>query len=196
MNFLSYGEGRTTSWRHRRSIPLCKDVINRGVGDVLGIASQLQALGAQHILVPGVPDLGLTPYFEGKGPIAAATATAYTDAFNAQLVAGLPAGVWYYDTAGLLRSIVADPSAYGFTNVTTPCFDGVATVCADPEDYLFWDDFHPTTAGHAIIAEAFDRAVPEPSSMVLLLTSCALGIAARKRWTRNPDQRPSTRTSG
>ncbi len=29
-----------------------------------------KSLGAQHILVPGIPDLGATPYFAGLGPLA------------------------------------------------------------------------------------------------------------------------------
>jgi phospholipase/lecithinase/hemolysin len=99
---------------------------------------------------------------------------------NAELSATLPAGAIFYNTADLLRAIVANPAAYGLTNATDPCFNGV-TVCANPGQYLFWDDFHPTTAADAIAAKAFASAVPEPSSIVLLLTACALGIGSRKR---------------
>lgn len=42
-------------------------VIARGVSDLVGIVTTLQGLGAQHILVPGMPDLGLTPFFESLG---------------------------------------------------------------------------------------------------------------------------------
>ena len=157
-----------------------QDIVNRAVSNIDGMVASLQGLGAQHILVPGVPDLGLTPFFAGLGPLAAAQATAFSDLFNAELSATLPAGAIFYNTADLLHDIVANPAAYGFTNVTDPCFDGV-TVCANPGQYLFWDDFHPTTATDAIVAKAFAGAVPEPSSIVLLLTACALGIGARKR---------------
>jgi len=143
-------------------------VVARGVGNLLGIVSTLQVLGAQHILVPGMPDLGLTPYFAGLGPLAAAQASAVTDAFNAALYAGLPSGVQYYDTAALLRSIVANSAAFGLTNVTDACFTG-GTVCADPSQYLFWDDFHPTTAGHSIVASGFEQTVPEPGTISVLV---------------------------
>jgi cholinesterase len=154
--------------------------INQSVGDIVGIVNTLIVLGAQHILVPGMPDLGLTPSFEALGPVAAAQATLFSNLFNAALAASLPAGATFFDTAALMRGIVGDPGAYGLSNVTDPCFNGV-TVCANPDQYLFWDDFHPTTAANAIAAKAFASDVPEPSSVVLLLTACALGIGSRKR---------------
>ena len=148
--------------------------------NVDAIVAALESDGAQHILVPGLPDLGLTPDYYGN-PLA----TAYTDAFNAALVAGLPPGATYYDTANLLDEVVADPAAYGFTNVTTPCFNGT-TVCSDPNQYLFWDGFHPTTAADTILAEQFEQAAstPEPSSVLLLATGLAMGVVmvvARRR---------------
>jgi phospholipase/lecithinase/hemolysin len=159
-------------------------IVNRGVANVLGIVTTLQGLGAQNILVPGMPDLGLTPFFQGLGPVAAAQASAITDAFNALLLNGLPSGVHYFDTASLLRSMVANPAAYSFTNVTSPCLVGV-TVCANPGEYLFWDDFHPTTATHAFVAGGFAReVVPEPSTLVLLTTAFALCTVSRKRIVR------------
>ena len=148
--------------------------------NVDAIVAALESDGAQHILVPGLPDLGLTPDYYGN-PLA----TAYTDAFNAALVAGLPPGATYYDTANLLDEVVADPAAYGFSNVTTPCFDG-STVCSDPNQYLFWDGFHPTTAADTILADQFEQAAetPEPGSVLLLATGLAMGVVmvvARRR---------------
>lgn len=135
-----------------------------------GFVNTLQSLGATHILVPGLPDLGLTPEFLGT-PLSSG-ATAYTQAFNALMQAGLPAGAIYFDTYSLLNQIVANPSAYGLTNVTSPCFDKNAlTVCANPNEYLFWDGVHPTTAADAILAEEFNAAVtPEPAEWLLLGT--------------------------
>jgi cholinesterase len=147
-----------------------QDTIARGVGNLVTMVDQLLSRGATNILVPGIPDLGLTPYFQSLGADQAAAASAVTDAFNAALVSALPAGVKFIDTAALLRVLVAHPAAYGFTNVTDACFDGTS-VCADPSRYLFFDDFHPTTQADALVAQEFlATTVPEPGT--------AAGVAA------------------
>jgi phospholipase/lecithinase/hemolysin len=138
-------------------------------------------LGAHYILVPGMPDLGLTPYFRSLGPAAAAQGSAITDAYNAALRSSLPSGVLFYDTATLLRLIVANPGSYGFTNVTDPCVNGT-TVCANPSQYLFFDSFHPTTATDRFAAEGFlETVTPEPATFVVVLGGLALCTALRKR---------------
>lgn len=106
------------------------DVIARAVGNFAVIITGLQAGGAQHILAPGIPDWGLTPYFMSLGPGDAAAVSAASDLFNAALRSSLPAGVRYYDTAGLMRSIVRKHAAYRLTNVTNPCLTGALFVGA------------------------------------------------------------------
>lgn len=157
-----------------------EQVIARGVSDILTIVDGLQSQGAKDILVPGMPDLGLTPYFESLGALVSGEASELTNAFNAALVSQLPAGVRYVDTAGLLRSFVANASAYGFTDLKDPCYNGI-TVCADPSKYLFFDDFHPTTQADALLAQEFRLdVVPEPASIFLVLIAAVSVIAARR----------------
>jgi phospholipase/lecithinase/hemolysin len=120
------------------------------------------------------------------GPVASAQASFATNIFNAQLFAGLPAGVQFFDTATLIRSMVANPVAYGFTNVTDPCLIGM-TVCANPSQYLFFDDAHPTTAAYAFAAAGFQAVaapVPEPSTFVLSVNGLALCAAAWRKSRR------------
>ncbi len=141
--------------------------ISTAVSNIDSIVATLQSDGAQHILVPGMPDLGLTPDYYGD-----AGATGYAAQFNAMLLATLPSGATYFDTFDLLREINSDPAAYGLTDVTDPCFNGT-TVCSNPNQYLFWDGFHPTTAADAILAQEFADAVPEPSTILLIGTGMA-----------------------
>ena len=111
-------------------------IAKRAVENEIAIITALQGMGAYRILAPGMPDLGLTPSFTALNESAAGTW--FTDKFNELLLASLPSGVLYFDTAALTRAVVANPAAYGFTNVTAACFDKV-TVCANPNQYLYFE---------------------------------------------------------
>ena len=145
-----------------------------GVTDILTIVGALQSVGATHILVPGMPDMGLTPAYYGDP-----SATAFSFAFDQALQANLPHGVTYFDTFGFMHYVVSNPGLFGFTDVTDPCLVGV-TPCSNPNQYLFWDDLHPTTAADAILAAQFANAMPEPSTLLMLGTG-VVGLAGALR---------------
>ncbi len=143
----------------------------------------LYADGARTIVMPNMPDIGATPFGLSLGASNAAQLTAISLGFDsalAQMVPQLEAAfsgldIIPFDTFALLAAAEANPAAYGFTNATAACFNG-ATVCADPDQYLFWDSVHPTARGHQLIGAGFYAAVavPEPATLVLL----ALGLVA------------------
>jgi MYXO-CTERM domain-containing protein len=153
---------------------------NRAVANLVAMVSTLQSLGAAQIIVPGMPDLGLTPRIQGQGQAAAAQASAVTAYFNAALQSQLPAGATYFDTASLLHQIIANPAAFGFTNVSDACLSTIP--CLNPDQYVFWDGIHPTAHTHQIVAERLAAvAVPEPASWGLALAGLALVGAKRLR---------------
>jgi len=124
---------------------------DRAVSDLVALVDALRLKGVQHILVLGMPDLGVTPSYRNNGQ--GTQGTQLSSYFNAQLVAALQGtGAKYFDTFTLLDDIVANPSKYGFTNVTDPCYSGIFRVCRDPNSYLFWDTIHPTTYAHYLLA--------------------------------------------
>ena len=75
--------------------------------------------------------------------------------------------------------MLANPGSYGFTNTTVAALNNnglyPGVVVADPDSHVFWDQTHPTEAGHAILGQSALEALgvtlvaPEPSSMVLPL---------------------------
>ena len=156
------------------------DIISRALANELAIIADLKGMGVKTILAPGMPDLGLTPYFKSLGPAYVTLGTFITDEFNAGLQALLPPDVLYFDTASLLRSVVNNPAAYGFTNSTDYY---LATMSGDPNSYVFFDDFHPTAATHAIIAREFGAAaaVPEPSTILILGAGFGILVVWRRR---------------
>ena len=129
---------------------------DHAVSDIVALITTLQALGAKQILVPGIPDLGLTPLYqaEGKGGYA----NYVSDYFNQKLRVSLPPGVLFYDTATLFRKMIKNPGVYGLTNVTQPCYVVNNGVCQNPYQYLYWDLLHPTEHIHQILGHEFSLA--------------------------------------
>ena len=140
------------------------------VGDIKTIDSELEAAGAKNILVWDVPNIGVTPAVLASGPSASTLGTMIASTMNAALstAIGSDPDVKLFDIFGLMNDAIADPGAFGFTNVMDACAQ-FPTCIADPSTYLFWDGIHPTSGTEAIISDAIlALVVPEPSSLALL----------------------------
>jgi phospholipase/lecithinase/hemolysin len=64
------------------------------------------------------------------------------------------------DANRLYRDAIANPAAFGFTNVISACLSG-SRACSNPDQFLFWDGIHPTTAAHRILGEAAFSAIQD-----------------------------------
>src|SRR5690606_7222629 len=97
--------------------------IGAAVADQIGMVATLKGAGAQYVMVPNLPDIGLTPSSRAGGPVAMATGTALAKAYNDALFGGLKqAGLQVIpvDTFSILQEIVANPGTFGFRNVANP----------------------------------------------------------------------------
>ncbi len=156
--------------------------------------STLAASGAKNFLWLNLPQLGEVPDATKLGPTVSATLNAEAVAFNTASAKAIPQLESQYginiipvDVYSLFSQIFADPSAYGFSNLTDPA-QGV--LGANPNTYLFWDGEHPTTAADALVANLAYNDVqaafaPEPAALGLMATAFLLlvltGIARTLR---------------
>jgi phospholipase/lecithinase/hemolysin len=126
------------------------------------IVAQLVAHGASDLLVPNLPDVSITPEVQAHGSAAIAEGRRLSLAFNQAVEQGVQDVVhsstsfrlYRVDVAAMAERARKDPASYGFTNISAPC--GGTSQC---ENYLFWDEIHPTTEAHARLAEAALRAL-------------------------------------
>ncbi len=143
-------------------------IIGAAVTDQIGVVGTLANAGARYILVPNLPDIGLTPASRAGGAMAMAQGTALANTYNTALYGGLAqAGlkVIPLDTFTVLQEIVANPGVYGFTNVSgTACQPQVTaqSITCNPttyvrpdaaNTYVFADGVHPSTAAHKILGD-------------------------------------------
>ncbi len=151
----------------RTAIPNGLNAVRNAVGDLKFALDGLVVAGAKNILVMNAPNIGLTPRIKSLTTIAPGI-EAYTKALTLHFNLGLDQvahrrhGVTLYrfDTFSFFNDVVGNPAAYGFTNATDRCytgddlnFTGGGTICPNPDEYVFWDGFHPTAVVHQFFAE-------------------------------------------
>ena len=139
-------------------------VISANVTAMITQINRLTAAGATKIVYANLPDLGSTPQFRST-PLAG-LATTLTVQYNAAVAAAMPAGVVIYDLKALFDGVIANPAAYGLSNVTgmacDPAKASSSLVCSQTtliaagadRSYVFADGVHPTPAGHKLWGDA------------------------------------------
>ena len=154
------------------------NVLGAATTEIAQIQRLMQA-GARFIMVFGLPDIGRTPAFAGSST--AGSVSALSAGYNTTLFVGLAAAgirVIPVDTAALLAEILANPTAFGFTNVTgvacgpfPPFTTGSSSLFCHPgnlvaggadQTFLFADAVHPTSATHRIVAQFAQSLIEGP----------------------------------
>jgi phospholipase/lecithinase/hemolysin len=181
--------------------------IDTALDRLTSVISNLITTGASTLLVPNLPDLGSIPEFASTAN--AASATAVTNTWNSGLLSRMSnlaaltsASIFYLDVFGTFNDLLASPATFGFTNTTDQCrsvttFLGVPiseNECANADQFVFWDEIHPTTAAHELLGDTaftllstgnplgFDdmeeepepEPMPLPATLFLLLLGSAL----------------------
>lgn len=162
----------------------------------VGLVGALTRAGAQYILVPTIPDLGLTPSSRAGGAAAMAQGTALANSYNSALFGGLASAglhVIPLDTFHFLQEVVASPGQYGITNVTgtacQPQITAQSLTCnpsslvdpGAPNSYLFADGVHPTSGAHKVIGDFAISVIEGPRQIAILPRSASMVGRARSQ---------------
>jgi len=159
-------------------------IIGAAVANEVALVGALKAAGAQYVLVPNLPDVGLTPDARDGGALGMAMGTGAAKAYNAGLYGGLKqAGIEFIplDTFTILQEIVANPGAYGFRNATDRACTVASSIQCSPlslvapdaaSAYVFADGVHPSGAAQAILGE-YALSVLEAPRLQQVLTHSA-----------------------
>jgi len=182
-------------------------IIGAAVTDQIALVGALKQAGAQYVLVPNLPDVGITPQFRGPN---AAAATALSAGYNKALYGGLKqAGIEFIplDTFSILREVTANPGMYGFTNVTStackidPANSTQSILTCNPTSYvspdaatayLFADGVHPTTATHEMLGQYTLSILEAPRNQQVLTHSAqTIGRSRADQVSWHVDGRPA-----
>lgn len=147
------------------------------------ILKDLVQAGVSDVMIANLPDLGYSPaFYNDFGPVPQALASGWTLGFNTTLEQMLTqfradnpdVTLYYLDVFSLFHQQVQKDATGEIINTSE-------------WQALFWDDVHPTSIGHNLIAEKaynlIDSPVPEPTSMLLFATGLA-GLGAMRRKNR------------
>ncbi len=166
----------------------------RAANDMLANISNIISSGAKNILLLNLPDIGLTPCYVND-PVGKANASLFSSVFNATLQGGLAdiesfhpdVNLINIDMFAMFNEILANPSLYGFSHTSVALLDVYNNSNMPSQEeaskYLFYDDVHPTTAGHSMLANLIYAQIPEPADYALIFSLPTLFFALflRKR---------------
>ena len=173
-------------------------IVGSAVTGQIGLIGALHTAGAQYVLVPTLPDMGLTPDAAAGGAAGKALASGLSGSYNSALFGGLATAnlsVIPVDTYHFLQEVVANPAAFGLTNVTNPaCLtqpppagasslfcNPASTVPGGADKYLFADGVHPTSGAHRALADLAIAMVEGPRAIAVLPHSAATVGLQRSR---------------
>ncbi|MFC5524182.1 autotransporter domain-containing protein [Rhodanobacter ginsengisoli] len=172
----------------------------------LGLIGSLQTAGARYAVVYNLPDIGKTPAGMAGGAAASAGATQLSALYNNQLNIGLGQlssngmNIIPVNAFALVNEVIANPSNYGFTNVTAPACTGgsgsslqcgpqgsgapVTYAPGTENTYLFADGVHPTQAADRLLSQVVLSEIAAPGQTSLLSQAPLTAVTTQTQTVR------------
>lgn len=178
-------------WTNLADVNQMQTVVDDTVQTLGGLITDLHnEAGAMRFLVPNMHGFSQPDdWVYGSLP----TFREFSQTFNTALAAEvndlrsqLGVTIIEVDLFALFDQMLANPSSFGFTDVATPCLNlsaslGFESLCANPDEHLYWDALHPTTRAHQFIADAALAAVvPLPATLPLFAGALWVLAGARR----------------
>lgn len=153
---------------------------------ITALVARLAQAGARFIMIPNLPPVGNIPrYAQNPTRIVALNfaSIVFREELEADLTAlqddlagqGLTPTFYRVDVWTNTIRIMTYPDRYGFTNVSQSAQGN----SVDPDNYVYWDDVHPTTASHYWLAKSANDAITlpfvPPGKAVNLATRVSVG---------------------
>lgn len=145
--------------------------------------------GASQIMIFNLPNLGDVPLARNQDPAVVEALNQLSANHNALLGQRLKqlrqtnpdTELIVFDLNSLVTKLLNNPTAFGFSNVTDNCtgidfpvidpindfptYEACRSLLEnDPRAFLFWDNQHPTTEGHRVIANEALKTLSVPES--------------------------------
>ena len=147
--------------------------------DLAAQVTRLQSAGARHLIVIGIMDMTKTPIASMRANVPDPVLFGnLVSSFNATLESGLAGkNLLYFNTGKMLNAVIANPVAYGFSNVTDAATAealGHTPDSGKETGYLFADIRHPSAQFHKIMSDWIYSSL-EGASRVGLLSQVPMG---------------------
>lgn len=154
----------------QKSLHLLK-MADQAVDTIKCEAKKLIDLGANTVVLSSITDMGLTPSFRHYGNLVMrGGSNAYMLRFNQNIREAVKElqqpniQVMLADLYKYSEDIYKSAKRHGIKNTTDACLQGFSKTekqhgvkkhkCDNPDEYLYWDLFHPTNRAHQLLARA------------------------------------------
>ena len=160
--------------------PTPQQIINQAqisVNNILNIINQLDSIGGTQFLIGNFPNISLAEMYAFDILTIPQIGEDFSIAFNSRLAQALEAlrqsrpdlNLIEVDIAAVSQAVRDNPSNFGITNIAEPCVifgagSTLESVCDNPEEFLNFDSFHPSTTVHDLWGQAALDALAPASS--------------------------------